>query len=152
MDHERAGELVAMAEPDAWFTYYYWLGDDRAPDFVRGVEIHRKPGYDPAELFFGPHDPRVKARAALTLLRRRIGMRAPLTVVPLDASVVRCSHGRLPDYPRDGPVLLCSDPSAERERWHATDVERLILRLSGLAHGPVRRAGGRDGRWAGGET
>jgi predicted AlkP superfamily pyrophosphatase or phosphodiesterase len=56
LDHPRAGELVAVAEPDAWFTYY-WLNDARAPDFAHGVEIHRKPGYDPAELFFDPRDP-----------------------------------------------------------------------------------------------
>ena len=54
LDHARSGELVVVAEPDAWFTYYYWLDDDRAPDFARGVEIHRKPGYDPVELFFDP--------------------------------------------------------------------------------------------------
>ena len=63
LDHERAGELVLVAEPDAWFTYYYWLDDARAPDFARLVEIHRKPGYDPAELFFDPEDRLVKAKA-----------------------------------------------------------------------------------------
>ncbi|MGW0536617.1 alkaline phosphatase family protein [Streptomyces sp. NPDC003032] len=134
--HQRSGELVAVAEPDAWFTYYYWLDDARAPDFARGVEIHRKPGYDPAELFFDPHDRWVKGRAALTLLRKRAGMRAPMTVVPLDASVVRGTHGRLPDDPRDSPVLLCSDPSAELKRCHATEVKDLILRLSGLGPTP----------------
>ncbi|MCX4733321.1 nucleotide pyrophosphatase/phosphodiesterase family protein [Streptomyces sp. NBC_01363] len=136
--HERSGELVAVAEPDAWFTYYYWLDDARAPDFARGVEIHRKPGYDPAELFFDPHDRWGRGRAAFALLRKRAGMRAPMTVVPLDASVVRGTHGRLPDDPRDAPVLLCSDPAEERERIHVTEVKDLILRLSGLAR-PTRR-------------
>ncbi len=54
LDHERSGELVVLAEPDAWFTYYYWLEDAHAPDFARTVEIHRKPGYDPVELFLDP--------------------------------------------------------------------------------------------------
>ena len=54
LDHPRSGELVAIAAPDAWFTYYYWLDDSRAPDFARTVDIHRKPGYDPAELFLDP--------------------------------------------------------------------------------------------------
>ena len=54
LDHARAGELVAIAEPDAWFTYYYWLDDARAPDYARTVDIHRKPGYDPVELFLDP--------------------------------------------------------------------------------------------------
>jgi len=110
LDHERAGELVAVAEPDAWFTYYYWLDDDRAPDFARAVEIHRKPGYDPAELFFDPADPLAKPRAASYLLRKKLGLRYAMRVVPLDPSCVRGSHGRLPDHPDDGPVLLVSDP------------------------------------------
>src|SRR5436190_6743908 len=55
LDHPRSGELVALAERDSWFTYYYWLDDRRAPDFARTVDIHRKPGYDPAELFLDPN-------------------------------------------------------------------------------------------------
>jgi predicted AlkP superfamily pyrophosphatase or phosphodiesterase len=132
VDHPRSGELVAVAEPDAWFTYYYWLDDARAPDFARGVEIHRKPGYDPAELFFDPADRTVKLRAALAVARKKIGMRAPLTVIPLDPSCVRGSHGRLPGSDRDGPLVLCSDPSEQRERYHATEIKELILRLHGL--------------------
>ncbi|MYT16168.1 alkaline phosphatase family protein [Streptomyces sp. SID4951] len=132
VDHDRSGELIAIAESGAWFTYYYWLDDERAPDFARGVEIHRKPGYDPAELFFDPQQRHVRGRAALAVLGKKIGMRAPLTVVPLDASLVRGSHGRLPDCPQDGPVLLCSDPAQARDRYRATDVKQLILRLSGL--------------------
>ncbi|GAA0340167.1 alkaline phosphatase family protein [Streptomyces blastmyceticus] len=132
IDHANAGELVVVAEPGAWFTYYYWLDDERAPDFARGVEIHRKPGYDPAELFFDPADPLVKAKAALTVARKKAGMRAPMTVVPLDPSCVRGSHGRLPEDDRDGPVLLCSDGSQARDRYRATEVKDLILRLQGL--------------------
>ena len=100
IDHERAGELVVVAEPDAWFTYYYWLDDDRAPDFARGVEIHRKPGYDPAELFFDPADRLAKAKAGLNLVRKKAGLRYAMSVVPLDPSCVRGSHGRLPDERR----------------------------------------------------
>jgi predicted AlkP superfamily pyrophosphatase or phosphodiesterase len=132
LDHERSGELVAVAAPDAWFTYYYWLDDDRAPDFAKLVEIHRKPGYDPAELFLDPADPLVKARAGLALARKKLGFRYTMNVVPLDPSPVRGSHGRLPHDPKDGPVLLCSDPQATTERLAATDVRNLILRLGGL--------------------
>src|SRR5687768_7518094 len=85
LDHQRSGELVVVAEPRAWFTYYYWLEDARAPDFARGVEIHRKPGYDPAELFFDPADRSAKARAGLSLVRKKVGLRYSMTVVPLDA-------------------------------------------------------------------
>jgi predicted AlkP superfamily pyrophosphatase or phosphodiesterase len=137
IDHERAGELVAIAEPDAWFTYYYWLDDQRAPDFARTVEIHRKPGYDPAELFFDPSDPRVKLRAAAALARRKLGLRYTMQVVPLDPSCVRGSHGRLPDDPQDGPMLLCSDPRFGQDRYAATEVKGLLLQLAGLDQSPA---------------
>ncbi|KOV82945.1 phosphodiesterase [Nocardia sp. NRRL S-836] len=137
LDHERSGELVVVAEPDAWFTYYYWTDDDRAPDFARGVDIHRKPGYDPAELFFDPADPLAKAKAGLNLARKKLGLRYAMNVVPLDPSCVRGTHGRLPDRAADGPVLLCSDPvappSVERTgRIAATEVRNLLLELQGM--------------------
>ncbi|MFA9431412.1 alkaline phosphatase family protein [Egicoccus sp. AB-alg2] len=132
LDHPRSGELVLVAEPGAWFTYRYWLDEARAPDFARTVEIHRKPGYDPAELFFDPADRFAKARAGLTLARRKLGFRGVLDVVPLDPSHVRGSHGRLPDSDDEGPMLLCSDPRFGRDRFAATDVASLLLALSGL--------------------
>ncbi|WP_306749319.1 alkaline phosphatase family protein [Saccharothrix yanglingensis] len=138
LDHERSGELVLVAEPDAWFTYYYWLDDDRAPDFARGVEIHRKPGYDPAELFFDPADRLAKAKAGGNLVRKKLGLRYAMKTVPLDPSVVRGTHGRLPDDPADGPVLLCSAPTppdvVERTGLlPATAVRDLLLSLQGLS-------------------
>lgn len=133
LDHERAGELVLVADADAWFTYYYWLDDERAPDFARAVEIHKKPGYDPAELFFDPTDPRVKLKAGATLARKRLGLRYSMQVVPLDPSPVSGSHGRLPADPADGPVLLCSDGTLARDRLAATDVKALLLEAAGLA-------------------
>jgi hypothetical protein len=132
LDHERSGELVLVAEPTAWFTYYYWDDDDRAPDFARGVEIHRKPGYDPAELFFDPEDRAVKLKAGLTLARKKAGLRYAMKVVPLDPSPVKGTHGRLPDDDAAGPVLICSQPGAVGDRIAATEVRDLILRLAGV--------------------
>ncbi|GGQ60955.1 alkaline phosphatase family protein [Couchioplanes azureus] len=135
LDHERSGELVVVAEPDSWFTYYYWLDDAAAPDFARLVEIHRKPGYDPAELFFDPAGPAAaRGRAALALLRRKLGLRYTMSVVGLDAGAraVRGSHGRPPTDPADAPVLLCSDPAAQRPAVAATEVKGLLLELAGL--------------------
>jgi predicted AlkP superfamily pyrophosphatase or phosphodiesterase len=109
LDHPRSGELVAVAAPDAWFTYYYWLDDARAPDFARTVDIHHKPGYDPAELFLDPKIPAPKAKVAWTLLRRKLGMRALMEVTPLDATLVRGSHGRSPASPEHGPLLMTSE-------------------------------------------
>lgn len=135
LDHPRAGELVLVAETDAWFTYYYWLDDAQAPDFARLVEIHRKPGYDPAELFFDPAAPSAaRRRAAVALARRKLGMRYLMSVVGLDAgaAAVRGSHGRLPDDPDDSPVLLCSSPQAARAQCAATEVKGILLQLAGL--------------------
>ncbi|KPI32612.1 type I phosphodiesterase/nucleotide pyrophosphatase [Actinobacteria bacterium OV320] len=132
LDHPRSGELVAVAEPDAWFTYYYWLDDARAPDFAQLVEIHRKPGYDPAELFMDPLDPYVKVKAAGALARKKLGMRYRMAVVPLDPSPVRGSHGRLPQRAEEGPVLLCSRPGEVTGPLAATEVKPLLLRLAGI--------------------
>ena len=132
LDHERSGDLVVVAAPRAWFTYYYWLDDARAPDFARGVEIHRKPGYDPAELFFDPADRSAKARAGLSLVRKKVGLRYSMTVVPLDARWVKGSHGRLPDDPEDGPLLISSTSGRLRESVAATEVHDLVLRAAGV--------------------
>src|SRR4051794_19463618 len=133
LDHPRAGDLVLVAEEKAWFTYYYWLDDTRAPDFARLVEIHRKPGYDPAELFFDPAAPgAAKRRAAIALVRKKLGMRYLMSAIGLDAgaAAVRGTHGRLPDSPQDGPVLLCSHPYGARERYESAEVKDLLLGLA----------------------
>ncbi len=114
LDHARSGEFVLVSEPDAWFTYYYWLDDRRAPDFARCVDIHRKPGYDPAELFFDPTLTAPKLRAAMKLARKLCGFRTVFDLVGLDASIIRGSHGRRAARPELGPVLLVSDPALLR--------------------------------------
>ncbi|MBM3977039.1 MAG: alkaline phosphatase family protein [Planctomycetes bacterium] len=106
--HERAGELVAVARKGAWFTYYHWLDDARAPDFARTVDIHRKPGYDPCELFVDPRLAAPKLRVALRLAQKMLGMRYLMDVIPLDAGLVKGTHGRVPERAEDGPVLVSS--------------------------------------------
>jgi predicted AlkP superfamily pyrophosphatase or phosphodiesterase len=128
LDHERSGELVAVAEPDAWFTYYYWMDDERAPDYARTVEIHRKPGYDPVELFLDPAISLPKLRIGATLLKRKIGFRTLLDVIPLDASLVRGSHGRVTTDPLESPMLMTNRPALlDRDAIHATDVCQILL-------------------------
>ncbi|MBI4882167.1 MAG: alkaline phosphatase family protein [Planctomycetes bacterium] len=129
LDHERAGELVAVAAKDRWFTYYYWQDDARAPDFARTVDIHRKPGYDPVELFLDPAIRLPRLKVAGKLLRKALGFRCLLDVIPLDASLVQGSHGRLPDSDEEGPLLLCSKAALACERVRAQDVRALLLRL-----------------------
>ena len=106
LDHDRAGELIAVAEPDAWFTYYYWLDDAKAPDFARIVDIHRKPGYDPVEMFTDPAIRFLLPKVGLKLLRKKLGFRMLMDIIPLDATLVKGSHGRPPATPGDGPLLM----------------------------------------------
>jgi predicted AlkP superfamily pyrophosphatase or phosphodiesterase len=129
LDHPRSGELVAVAVPDRWFTYYYWLDDARMPDFARTVDIHRKPGYDPVELFVDPTLAFPKLRIAAKLARKMLGFRYLMNVIGADASIVRGSHGRLPARPADGPVFLCTDGQARRDSLAMTDVRDTLLDL-----------------------
>lgn len=107
IDHPRAGDLVAVASDRAWFTYYYWFDDGRAPDFARCVDIHRKPGYDPVELFLDPQQKWVRMKIAWRLLQKKLGFRMLMDVIPLDASLVKGSHGRRPESADDFPVVIC---------------------------------------------
>ncbi|MGE5608925.1 MAG: alkaline phosphatase family protein [Bacillota bacterium] len=129
LDHPRSGELVALAEPDAWFTYYYWLDDRRAPDFARTVDIHRKPGYDPAELFIDPDIKMPKAKLAWTLAKKKLGFRTLMEVTPLDGSLVRGSHGIAARAEEDGPVFITGQKQLlNRSTIAPTEVHDLILR------------------------
>jgi predicted AlkP superfamily pyrophosphatase or phosphodiesterase len=129
LDHERAGDLVAISAADRWFTYYYWLDDALAPDFARTVDIHRKPGYDPAELFLDPALTLPKVRIAATLARKTLGFRYLMNVIPLDASLVRGSHGRVTDRLEDGPVCITSEKELLRDEViESTAVRDLTLR------------------------
>lgn len=133
LDHPRSGELVTIADPDAWFTYYYWLDDRRAPDFARAVDIHRKPGYDPAELLFDHTSRLVRLRAAAAIARKKAGLRYVMNVVSLDPSRVSGSHGRAVADAADKPALLCDVAAAATESVAATEVKQLLLRVAGLA-------------------
>ena len=128
IDHERAGEFVLIAEPGAWCTYYYWLDDRLAPDYARTVDIHRKPGYDPAELFIDPTLKLPKLKLAATLAKKKLGFRYLMDVIPLAASLVKGSHGRPPASREDAPVFISGDHSLlARDSIAATDVCDLLL-------------------------
>ncbi|MEL7368505.1 MAG: nucleotide pyrophosphatase/phosphodiesterase family protein [Myxococcota bacterium] len=106
LDHPRSGDLVVLAKPDSWFTYYYWLDDAKAPDFARTVDIHRKPGYDPVEMFVDPKLGFPMGKVAWTLLKKAMGFRYRMDVIPLDGSLIRGSHGLAGDDPDRGPLWI----------------------------------------------
>ncbi|MCY3021869.1 MAG: alkaline phosphatase family protein [Planctomycetota bacterium] len=130
LDHARAGELAAISAPDKWFAYYYWEDDARCPPWAREVDIHNKPGYDPLELFLDPAAALIVPRILWRLLLRRLGFRVTIMdFIPFDTALVRGSHGRLPENPEAGPLLITSRKGALPDHLAATDVKPLLLKL-----------------------
>ncbi|MEK6675500.1 MAG: hypothetical protein AABZ47_07590, partial [Planctomycetota bacterium] len=113
LDHQRSGDIILISEDTRWFAYYWWLDDRAAPPFARTVDIHQKPGYDPAELFF---DPATKG-------------------IPLNASLVKGSHGHPAISSRHRTALIPSTPTKAIQSdmtYRDTDLPRLILSILGL--------------------
>ena len=118
--HERSGDFVIVAEPNAWFAYYFWFDDKKAPDYARSVDIHKKPGYDPVEMFMTS-----KMRAGYKLMRKKSGLRYVMDVIPLDANLIKGSHGSVGVLPEYYPVLI-SDHAPGSAKLLATDVYEVI--------------------------
>lgn len=140
LEHPRSGDLVVLAEPDAWFTYYYWQDDAKAPDFARTVDIHRKPGYDPAELFMNPELKNPKLRAAGVLAKKKLGFRYLMDVIGLDATLVRGSHGLRSRTPDKAPVFVTQQGHhLAGPHIKATDVFETVLNHLGVAEPLLER-------------
>ncbi|GGG75209.1 alkaline phosphatase family protein [Parapedobacter pyrenivorans] len=121
LDHERAGDVVAVSKPDSWFTYYFWLDDRVAPDYARVVDIHKKPGYDPVEMFMTS-----KLRAGYKLLRKKLGFRYVMDVIPLDATRVKGAHGAI-NIPREYYPLLITKHKRWEDELEPTAIRDVIL-------------------------
>jgi predicted AlkP superfamily pyrophosphatase or phosphodiesterase len=133
LNHARSGDFVVIAQPDSWFTYYYWLDDKKAPDFARTVDIHRKPGYDPVELFVDPALKLPKLKVGAVLLKKQLGFRYLLDVIPLDASLVKGSHGRISTSPAHNPVFITQQQDLPTTgAVQPTEIAGLILRHLGV--------------------
>lgn len=103
---DRGGDFVAVSDEDAWFTYYFWEDDSKAPDFARCIDIHRKPGYDPVELFLDPDLKFPLVKIAKFLAKKKLGFRGLMDVIPLNANLVKGSHGRDTVAPQEQPVAI----------------------------------------------
>ncbi|MCG6154543.1 alkaline phosphatase family protein [Rubinisphaera margarita] len=111
LDHPRSGEVVLISKPNAWFAYYYWLDDANAPGFARTIDIHRKPGYDPCEMYIN----------------------MPSMQTPLDPTLVKGSHGYPADTNEFQTVLVCSDATAvSDDRVKDTDIAGIVYRNFGV--------------------
>ena len=131
--HARSGDFLTVASPKAWFSYYYWNDDRRAPDFARTVDIHRKTGYDPVELFIDPMIHFPLFYVAKFLLKKKLGLRALLELIPLDATLVRGSHGRIPEEEEDHPVLMIGKSTVPlwKKQLTAEEVFEVLITLIG---------------------
>jgi predicted AlkP superfamily pyrophosphatase or phosphodiesterase len=132
LDHPRSGELIALSRPDAWFAYPFWLDDAQAPDYARTVAIHAKPGYDPCELFIDPQLRWPKLHIARRLLQKKLGFRTLLDVVPLDAQLVRGSHGLPAADALDRPLLIGDGAAPGQAELPMTGVHSLLLGALGF--------------------
>ena len=128
IDHPRAGEIVAVADNDSWFTYYFWNDEDQAPDYARTVDIHKKPGYDPVEMFVNPKFAWPMGAVAWRLLKKKLGFRYMMDVIPLDATLIKGSHGNVSAAPAHFPICIRKGkPFSSNDTIQSTDVFDLIL-------------------------
>ncbi|MDF2156729.1 nucleotide pyrophosphatase/phosphodiesterase family protein [Algoriphagus sp. CAU 1675] len=129
LEHERAGDLVVVADQDSWFTYYFWLDDAKAPDYARCVDIHRKPGYDPVELVMNPEIKFPLLTVGAKVLKKKLGFRYLMDVIPLDATLVKGAHGRIPESDLDKPVFFTKNQDLPQEgKIQPTEVFDWILK------------------------
>ncbi|MDQ3395705.1 MAG: alkaline phosphatase family protein, partial [Bacteroidota bacterium] len=128
LDHDRAGDLIAVAGPDYWFSYYYWMDEKKAPDFARTVEIHKKPGYDPVEMLADPKIKFLMTKVGLKLLKKKIGMRVLMDIIPLDDTLIKGSHGRIPESNNDRPLILSRNKNhLQNDKIKAIEVFDIIM-------------------------
>lgn len=126
VNHSRSGDLIVTAEQQCWFDYYYWFDDSKAPDFARTVDIHRKPGYDPVELFTNPALVFPELKIASRILKKKLGFRMLMDVIPLQPELVKGSHGRLEESADNGPLIIYKNRNTGREGFRMKDVCSLI--------------------------
>ncbi len=127
IDHERAGDFVLVADKDSWFTYYFWEDDTVAPDYARMVDIHKKPGYDPVEMFTDPADRLVVPKVMWKLLKKKLGFRTVLDIIPLKTELVHGSHGRIPEDKEDWPILATNSiENLPKQELLATEVYEVL--------------------------
>lgn len=129
LNHNRSGDLVAVANKDAWFTYYYWLDDAKAPDFARIVDIHKKIGYDPVEMLVNPNIKALPLVVGWKLLKKKLGFRMLMDLIPLDATLIRGSHGRIPESEQDRPLIVSKNKDLLKDNSIApTQVFDILLK------------------------
>lgn len=112
INHPRSGELILCSQNNSWFNYHWWDEEKHAPDFTFNVDIHRKPGYDPLELFL---DYQTKT-------------------ISHNTKFVMGSHGLLSDDADHLPTLITSIPFSQQGPVNATQIAPTILKFFKIDH------------------
>ncbi len=130
LNHERCGDLVVIADKNSWFTYYYWDDDAKAPDFARTVDIHKKPGYDPVEMYLDPKKKLVKLKIILKIIMKKLGFRTLMNFIPLNADLIKGSHGRVPENIDDFPIFISNSIfQKDKVEIESTEVFNLLKKI-----------------------
>jgi predicted AlkP superfamily pyrophosphatase or phosphodiesterase len=126
INHERAGDLILVADKKSWFTYYFWEDDKKAPDYARMVDIHKKPGYDPVEMLLDPKQMLIIPKIILKVLAKKLGFRIVMNVIPLDASLVKGSHGAVDLEDEDKAIFIGNQEF--KTTIEPTDIHDIVLK------------------------
>jgi predicted AlkP superfamily pyrophosphatase or phosphodiesterase len=126
INHERAGDLILVADKKSWFTYYFWEDDKKAPDYARMVDIHKKPGYDPVEMLLDPKQMLIIPKIILKVLAKKLGFRIVMNVIPLDASLVKGSHGAVDLEDEDKAIFIGNQEF--KTTIEPTDINDIVLK------------------------
>ncbi len=112
LNHPHAGDVVLISTSNSWFAYYFWNDDQLAPPYARTVDIHRKPGYDPVELYID----------------------LPSRTIPLNADLVKGSHGALVKQDSQKSVIISTSARKIAKSSHKdTEIFSLILNSFGIS-------------------
>ena len=104
INHPRSGDLILCSNTDSWFNYYWWDDIKHAPDFTFNVDIHRKPGYDPLELFIDFQS----------------------KTISHDTSLIKGSHGLISKDPMNSPLIGTSFESNIHDKIPVVEIKNKI--------------------------
>jgi len=107
INHPRSGDLILSSQNDSWYNYHWWEEEKYAPDFTFNVDIHRKPGYDPLELF-------------MDFQTRKISH---------NTKHVKGSHGIIKEDDNSLPIFATSFQLPDQDKINATQITPTILKF-----------------------
>jgi predicted AlkP superfamily pyrophosphatase or phosphodiesterase len=126
IDHERSGELIAVSTPRAFFSYPYWLEDEKAPDFADCIAIFDKIGTDTCELFLKP------GLAGKLHLAKRVAqlgaqLKVPYNIIDTDDRNVKGARRIARDDPQRGAAAVASWDLGRQGPVPMEDLKDLVL-------------------------